>query len=444
MSAVVRLPKDPGPAGWNRLLPDPPPPQPLEEAITADWLVIGAGFAGLAAARRLAELCPGDRIVILEATRVGDGPAGRNSGFMIDLPHDLSSADYAGGLVADLAQTEDNRAGIAFARDMAAAAELPDEVFAETGKINAAATEAGEAHNHAYARHLDAMGEPHIHLDAAEMRARTGIEYYRSGLFTPGTVMIQPAAFVRGVAGSLRSNRVALHELSPVTRLERRADWCAHTPKGRVTAPRVILAVNGHLESFGHARRRLLHVFTYASMTRELSPEEVTRLGGHRTWGATPADPLGTTVRRISGAGGERIVVRNRFTLEPSMEVDDAALARITRSHDQAFRARFPMLEAVTMEFRWGGRLCLSRNGVQVIGELDEGLYSACCQNGLGTAKGTHAGRLAADLACGESSAALDRALASPAPARLPPGPLTWLGATARIRWGEHGAGRER
>jgi glycine/D-amino acid oxidase-like deaminating enzyme len=38
----------------------------------------------------------------------------------------------------------------------------------------------------------------------------------------------------------------------------------------RITAPKVILAVNGHLNSFGFLRGRLMHVFTYASMTRPL------------------------------------------------------------------------------------------------------------------------------------------------------------------------------
>ena len=73
---VRRLPKDPGSAGWNRLLPEPGPADPLTEDTTADWLVIGAGFAGLAAARRLSQTCPTDRVVVLDATRVGDGPAG--------------------------------------------------------------------------------------------------------------------------------------------------------------------------------------------------------------------------------------------------------------------------------------------------------------------------------------------------------------------------------
>jgi len=58
---------------------------------------------------------------------------------------------------------------------------------------------------------------------------------------------------------------------------------------------------NGHLNSFGFLRGRLLHVFTYASMTRALTPAEVRRLGGAPRWGLTPADPMGSTVRRISG-----------------------------------------------------------------------------------------------------------------------------------------------
>lgn len=440
---ATRLPRDPGPAAWNELLPPAPPPRLLEENVTADWLVIGAGWAGLAAARRLTQLRGGDRIVVLDACRVAEGPAGRNSGFMIDLPHKLSGEGYEGALAEDKAQTAMSREAIAFSAEAAEELGMTEEAFVQCGKINAAANDTGVKHNETYARHLAAMDEPFEVLDSKAMRDLTGIDFYRSGIFTPGAAMVQPAMFMRTMATGL-SGKAELFEQSPVTALERQGgDWRADTPKGSVTAPRVILAVNGHAESFGFFKRRLMHVFTYASMTRALTAEDVTALGGAPRWGVLPADPMGTTVRRISGTGGDRIVVRNRFTYDPGMEVSDARLQAVARDHDKSFRTRFPMLADVAMKYRWGGRLCLSWNGVPAFGEIEEGLFSACCQNGLGTSKGTLSGMLAAELAAKGNSPLVAKLLACEAPKRLPPEPLAWLGANAHMRWGEWKAGRE-
>lgn len=70
-------------------------------------------------------------------------------------------------------------------------------------------------------------------------------------------------------------------------------------------------------------------------------------------------------------------------------------------------------------------------------------MWVAACHNGLGTTRGTLAGMLAADLACGEQSAMLDEWLAGPAPARLPPEPLLGLGARAHLWWAHRRAGQE-
>lgn len=427
-----RLPVDTGASGWYEILPPPSPPRELHGSITADWLVIGAGFAGLAAARRLRQLRPSDRIVVLEASRVGLGPAGRNSGFMVDLPHDLNSDTYAGAAEADRLQIRLNRDAIEFGQDAARAYGLEGTAFRLCGKHNAAATEAGVAHLDAYARHLDALGERYERLDAADMKRLTGIDYYRAGLLTPGTGILQPAAFVRGVATGLASEGIEIHEQSPVTRLELGPDHVAHTPKGRVTAPRIILGVNGHAESFGFYRRRLMHVFTYASMTRELTDDEVQRLGGEPEWHFTSAEPMGTSVRRIRE---NRIVIRSRFTYDPSMEIDDRRIVNVGREHEAAFADRFPMLPDVSMAYRWGGRLCLSRNGVPAFGEVEDSVYSAVCQNGLGTTKGTLAGMAAAELATDTESWRVDALLGYDEPQKLPPEPFMYIGANAYLRW---------
>jgi len=101
----------------------------LKENKQADWVIIGAGFTGLSAALRLAELHPGDNVVVLEATGIADGPAGRNSGFMIDLPHDLTSHDYSGNAAKDQRDTRLNRAGINYALAAKSVFDMSDEAY---------------------------------------------------------------------------------------------------------------------------------------------------------------------------------------------------------------------------------------------------------------------------------------------------------------------------
>ena len=96
------------------------------------------------------------------------------------------------------------------------------------------------------------------------------------------------------------------------------------------------------------------------------------------------------------------------------------------------------------MQYRWGGRLCLRRNNVSVVRELEDGLFSACCQNGLGTTRGTLSGMLAAEMATETKSERLDRARAAPPPTKLPPQIVAKTGATAVLKWQEMKAGAER
>ena len=98
-----RTPVHRGPAAWSAILPAQDAPVELAADENADFAIIGAGFAGLSAARRLLQLAPGAKIAMLEAGRIAEGAAGRNSGFMIDLPHEISAQDYAGqGLDSDV------------------------------------------------------------------------------------------------------------------------------------------------------------------------------------------------------------------------------------------------------------------------------------------------------------------------------------------------------
>lgn len=442
---VKRLPVETGRSGWEAISSRKFPVRVLDEDLRADWLIIGAGFAGLAAARRLMQVRPGDKVVLVDAKELAEGPAGRNSGFMIDVPHNLSSGEYsASSAEATRLEISQNRFAIEFAKSAANEYGMEPDIFGSFGKINAAATPRGMKLNARYAASLGRIGESSKLLDANEMREITGSAYYLGGLQTPGAVLIQPAEYIRTFAAGLHS-KVDLRENSPVVGLERRGNvWTARTPSGSVTAPKVILAVNGHIQDFGHFKGRLMHIFTYASMTAGFKAKDFGQnVSGVPHWALLPADPMGATIRKIASNGKSRIVVRTRFTYDPSMQVTDARVAGIAAEQRKSFDARFPELKSVPMEYSWAGRLCLSLNDVPAFGEIDNGLYSACCENGLGTVKSTLAGVMAVDLATGAQSAPLEAYGRQAAPKRIPPEPFAWLGVNSVIRLQELRAGRE-
>ena len=439
-----RLPRQTGPAGWNAILPRRTALPTLSEDLSADVTIVGGGFAGLSAARRLHQIDPSLRVVLLEAGHIAEGSSGRNSGFMIDLPHDLASDNYAGdALESDRAAIALNRKAIAFATHVATECNLPQETFDPCGKFNAAATPGGDAHNLEFAEHLKKLGEPHTLYDRQQISEITGSPHYTSALYAPGTVMIQPAAYVRALAKTL-SEQIQIFERSPVIAFERQGNgWLVRTPKAKVTTGSIILANNGHLESFGFYARRLMHIGLYASLTEPMTPEQIKTLGGQSRWSVTPANPMGTSVRRVSGSYGDRILVRTSSSFHPDLETSEARLSKAGRVHDRKFRERFPHLPDLQMEHRWAGMLCLSRNGSAAFGERESGIYSACCQNGLGIARGTLQGMgVAEHILLGKSEIA-DHFTAQPTPPRLPPEPFASIGANSYLRWKEWRSGKE-
>ena len=94
------------------------------------------------------------------------------------------------------------------------------------------------------------------------------------------------------------------------------------------------------------------------------------------------------------------------------------------------------------MEYCWSGRLGLSRNDVWALGELEPGLFSACCQNGLGTTRGTIAGIVAAEMASDvDADSLIPDFQGQASPKRLFPEPFMSLGARSAIKFKEWRAG---
>lgn len=435
---VESLPADDKTCGWFHLSRTRQVTTRHSGTTSARWVIIGAGLTGLAAARRIATHYPNDPVILLEAQEVGYGASGRNSGFAIDLPHDIGAADYIGDPTVAAFNLKLNLAAQDVIKRLVAEHGI-DCQLARMGKYQAAVEPRGMAILDAYRRGLEKLGQDYEVVEKSELPARIGTQFYERALFTPGTMLLQPAALVKGLADSLPSN-VTLHEYTPITSYEFGPKIVLRHSAGVISADKLLLTNNAFASSFGFLKRKLLPVFTYASLTRALTKEEQESLGGHPSWGIIPADPYGTTLRRTPD---QRILVRNGFSFNRDGARNDSFLSRVVLQHRASFERRFPMLPKVEFEYTWGGAMCLSRNHSGYFGQLAPNVYGALCCNGLGITRGTITGTLLADWLAGERNELIDFLLNSPGPSANPCEPFLSTGVNLNLAWGQHRAGRE-
>lgn len=435
---VHALPADDNSCGWFHLSPPRTPCASHRGHSDAPWVVVGAGFTGLSAARQLALSFPNDEVVLIEAQEVGLGPSGRNAGFAIDLPHDIGAEDYIGDV--DIARTvlKLNLAGQRLLSQWVETFGIDCQMKA-CGKYQAAVERRGLAVLDAYRRGLDKLGQPYEMLSEQELPHHIGTHFYRRALYTPGAVLIQPSALVKGLADNLPAN-VTLYERTPILDVEYGAKTRLSHAAGSISASRLVLANNSFGQRFGFLQGRMLPIFTYGSITRPLTADEQARLEGKPYWGVIPADPFGTTVRRTPD---NRLLIRNSFSFNPDGRSNPKYLQRVLQRHRASYEQRFPMLPNVDFEYTWGGALAMTRNHNGFFGQLAPNVYGALGCNGLGVTRGTITGKLLADWLAGERNDLIDFLLAAPGPNANPPQPFLSAGVNLNLLWGQCRAGRE-
>lgn len=432
MSKQINLPHDDSSCGWYAALPQQPACKRLQGEQRADYAVIGAGFAGLAAARRLGELLPDKRIILVDAQRVGQGASGRNSGFVIDLPHKFALEHPDPAHKQRLLSL--NRAAIAQLQGLIERHGI-DCQWSHAGKYQGAVGPRGLAYLQHFEQLLSNLGEPFRLVERDELAQVLGNDYYSRAIFTPGCYLMQPAALVTGLAHSLPEN-VELLEESPITRLQRdgQGGWLLQGSQGTIRTEQLLLGTSIFTQEFGYLRNRLLPVMTFASWTRPLSDAELAAYGGQLDWGLTPADHAGTTVRMTQD---RRLIIRNTYKHVPKYgkSTSDGMRESVRADHRKAFLARFPQLADVPFSHTWGGVYAISRNFTNFFGELEPGVFASACDNGVGAAWGTISGTLLAEMAVGSDSAQLrDIQAVTGMPSLNPPEPFLGLGVRSRIR----------
>ena len=421
-------------SGWNALLPARKAQEVAPKEKHFGAVVIGGGVTGLAAARSIAELEPDTSVLILEASVIGEGSSGRNSGFLINLPHNTGMSGHGSAIDVARKQIELYNVGLEWLKGLVDQHGI-DCGWSKVGKYHAAATSDGERRLRDNLAHYQAWGVPYREFDQAALHRQLGTRYYRYGYHSDNNVFVQPAAFVRGLAAALPSN-VHVWENQPVLSLERGSPFKIITGSTEISADRVVIANNGFATKLGLARDRVFTIYTYAALTGQLDAEDLEKLGEEPEWGVIPANRLGTTLRRTRDG---RFMVRSAYSYE-----SEQSIARVRAMLTDCYRRRYPQMRSFDFEHVWGGVTALTRNGAVYFGQVDKGLYVSIGCNGAGMLKGSVFGKLLGEMACGAESPQLSAALGFERPSWLPPEPIRRMAVVSAINYQKLRAGRER
>jgi glycine/D-amino acid oxidase-like deaminating enzyme len=408
--------------GWYAILPQPAPAKRLRGQQAADWVVVGAGVTGLAAARRLAELAPEARIILLEEYRVGYGASGRNSGFIIDTPHLTEQF----GVDTNLRISRLVIAGLAELESLVRKHEIECE-WSPRGHLTAVVESKRIKNLHATVRTLDAVDEEYDWLEGDALADIIGTRHYHAAVKTPRTVLMNPAALCRGLGETMPDN-VDVYEETPVHRVEPGSPVQIECAEGSISATKVLLTTNAFITKLEFLRRDVFPLIECASLSRPLTEGEQAAMNGAPDWGITGF----ATVRRTLS---NRFLVRHGTYYTGDFRLSQSMRRQLQASHVRGVQKRYPMLANLDFEHTWAGVFCMTRNWASFFGRLERGVFASLGYSGVGVPRGTISGKLLAEYALGSESDLISDVQAVSGPNRLPPEPFLGLGVRARLAW---------
>ncbi len=416
---------------WLEEAPPVAPAPLLEGDQSADVLVVGGGYTGLWAAWHIKRLDPAARVVVCESGRCGEGPSGRNGGFVNGLWFSLPSLRRRFG----------DQAAIAVARAAQRSVDEIGEFCAEQG-VDAWYRQAGYlqvstapgwdgAWDEALASCV-ALDEPDActALDAAEVERRCASPIFRGGAFYPGAATVQPARLARGLAARVRESGITVFERSAIGRVRRRGEEIiAEGERGRVRAKTAVLATGGAIAGIAGMRRRLTLTSSHIVITEPVGDllEEIGWTGGECITDSRAMIHYFRTTPdgRIAfgwGAGRVSFAARTRGRAE----IDPTVIAEVER-HLLRF---FPGLTGRRIAHGWGGPIDVSPSHLPQIAELEPGVHCAFGYTGHGVGPSQLLGRSLASLALDRRDDASRLAFVDPPPLRVPPEPFRFVGGS--------------
>ncbi|WP_434778064.1 NAD(P)/FAD-dependent oxidoreductase [Neisseria sp. Ec49-e6-T10] len=361
---------------------------------TADWVVIGAGYAGFAFARRLAENNPSAKVILLEANTIENNASSRNSGFIIGLAHQINSS------ASELKKAEVyNRilsSGVTQLREFVSMNNIDCE-WSEVGKYYCIVNQKFDQALNQHIHELQSLNEGFSVLQQDEIFNRFGTKFYQKGIHTNDGILINPAKLMIGLAEHLPEN-VLFYEQSPVLSLDIGKYVKIKLPYGEISAANVMIATNAVAGQLFAQANNQAPMATFSSLTEPLTKEQLSRLPKMTPWGILPINAIAAATLRFTP--DNRFLIRQHVSFAPNGQISSNQTYQATQKHRKIFASIYPNLNDVSIEKTWSGIISVTRNGAPIWGRLSSNVYIASGCNGSGISKQTVAGMVLADLAC--------------------------------------------
>ena len=364
---------------------------------TVDVAIVGGGYTGIAAARKLA--LQGAKVIVLEAKTLGFGASTRNGG--------IAHPGYKWG-PQSLAKRYGPELGRALYGESMEALELvfglirDNDIDAElrpNGWLELAWAPGDAADFPADAEAFRDYGARARVIAREDLHEEIGTKAYYGGLaLDPGGVL-HPGKWFAGLVGMAERAGAELHEATPVRSIRKQGDgrFVVETGRGAVLARDVFVATNGYTDGAAPAiRRRIVPIGSYIIATEPL-PEDLAReLSPH---GRSYYDTRNFhSYWHVSA--DRRLIFGGRVSFFPT-SVDRTASLLHTRMLDV-----HPQVAGYRVEYSWGGKVAMTFDRMPHIGRLG-GITYAAGYSGTGVLMSTYLGTRAAEWLGGGEPPAL-------------------------------------
>lgn len=403
------------------------PTASLARDLDVDVAIVGGGYTGVSTAWHLSDRFPDRRIALIEAGELGSGATGRSGGMMLNWVNGVEHDDpERARRIYDA-----TRGGIDGVEEIIRRHALPVrwrrdgclEVFTDPRRAESAAREA---------ERLAVAGVPVRWLDRGELSLRLRLEGAHGALFDPTAGQLDGIDYVRAMRGLLLSRGVEVYEDTRVTSVEEGATCTLLTPRARVRARALVLATNACTGALGYFRDGIFPLHSHVIATEPLSPERWAELGWRKVAGfSDDLDRIayGSVTPRgeLVFGGGSNAAYAYSFGGRTSFSGDGR------RGFEAVHRRMLRYLPAaadVRVAHRWTGTIGVTFSRVCTMGVRGEhrNVYFALGYSGHGVTLSNLAGRVLADLYCGDDARWRDLPFFQQRLLPIPPEPFRWIG----------------